>query len=205
MKHATYTIAVALFHCTASATPSPVAFESPCSCRGEHAKGRLSAKNDPALPPPDARPIQAVTPSDVYSSPGADAQLMCQSERTGIENMRFALTGRVVDVRIEMDGDLDIALQDATGNRARHCCHRNTGKTAMVRNPPNGFRLDQDALSISNNSMRKLNLNAAPTVAVIGKAFFGTGHALKSHINRRKHMPRYAAWEIHPVMKLDVR
>ena len=75
----------------------------------------------------------------------------------------------------------------------------------MVRNPPNGFRLDQDALSISNNSMRKLNLNAAPTVAVIGKAFFGTGHALKSHINRRKHMPRYAAWEIHPVMKLDVR
>jgi N-acetylglucosamine kinase-like BadF-type ATPase len=28
-----------------------------------------------------------------------------------------ALTGRVIDVRIEMDGDLHIALQDATGNR----------------------------------------------------------------------------------------
>src|SRR5437588_12661159 len=111
MKHATYTIAVALFHCTASATPSPVAFESPCSCRGEHAKGRLSAKNDPALPTADARPMQAVTPSDIYSWPGADAQLMCQSERTGIENMWFTLTGRVLNVRIEMDGDLHIALQ----------------------------------------------------------------------------------------------
>src|SRR5207244_5565434 len=119
--HAANMTRAAFFHCTASATPSPVAFDSPCSRRGDHAKGRLSAKTDPALPPPDARPIQAVTPSDVYSSQGADAQLMCQSERTGIENMRFALTGRVVDVRIEMDGDLDIALQDATGNRARHC------------------------------------------------------------------------------------
>jgi len=39
---------------------------------------------------------------------------MWQSKRTGIENKWFALTGRVVDVRIEMDGDLHIALQDAT-------------------------------------------------------------------------------------------
>src|SRR5437773_11730483 len=40
------------------------------------------------------------------------------SERTGIENNWFALTGRVVAVKVEMDGDLHVALQDATGDRA---------------------------------------------------------------------------------------
>jgi len=51
-------------------------------------------------------------------------------------------------------------------------------------------------------STRKLNLNDTLTVTVIGKAFFDISHALKGHFNRRKHMPGYAAWEIHPVMKL---
>ena len=38
------------------------------------------------------------------------------SERTGIENKWFALTGRVVAVKVETDGDIHIALEDATGN-----------------------------------------------------------------------------------------
>ena len=36
-----------------------------------------------------------------------------QSERTGIENKWFALTGRVVELKVEEDGDLHIALHDA--------------------------------------------------------------------------------------------
>jgi hypothetical protein len=39
------------------------------------------------------------------------------SERTGIENKWFALTGRVVAVKVEADGDLHIALADATGDK----------------------------------------------------------------------------------------
>jgi hypothetical protein len=39
------------------------------------------------------------------------------SERTGIENKWFALTGRVVAVKVEADGDLHIALSDATGDK----------------------------------------------------------------------------------------
>jgi hypothetical protein len=35
------------------------------------------------------------------------------SARTGIENNWFALTGRVVAVKVEADGDLHIALADA--------------------------------------------------------------------------------------------
>ena len=38
-------------------------------------------------------------------------------ERTGIENKWFALTGRVVAVKAETDGDIQIAPQDATGDK----------------------------------------------------------------------------------------
>ena len=57
--------------------------------------------------------IQAVTPSDVFSWPGIDVALTWQSERTGIENKWFALTGRVVAVQVGADGDLHIELADA--------------------------------------------------------------------------------------------
>jgi hypothetical protein len=42
-------------------------------------------------------------------------------------------------------------------------------------------------------------------VAVIGKAFFDIGRAPADHSNRRTDLQGYAAWEIHPVMKLDVQ
>ena len=37
------------------------------------------------------------------------------------------------------------------------------------------------------------------------KASFDVGHSLKDQkLNRRSHLPDYAAWEIHPVMKLGL-
>jgi hypothetical protein len=39
---------------------------------------------------------------------------------------------------------------------------------------------------------------------VIGKTFFDMGHAPTDHENRRTDLQGNAAWEIHPVMKLDV-
>ena len=80
-------------------------------------------KIDPSLPPTDANAIQVVTPSDIYSWPGLDVPLTQSSERTGIENKWFALTGRVVAVKVESDGDLHIALQDATGNKPGLACN----------------------------------------------------------------------------------
>ena len=49
---------------------------------------------------------------------GPDVPLTQQSKRTGIENEWFALTGRVVALKVEADGDLHLALQDATGDKA---------------------------------------------------------------------------------------
>src|ERR1700756_165589 len=112
------TFIIAAFLCTtAAATPPPVTFSSPCECRDNHGKGRWAVKNDPSLPPTDARAITAVTPSDVFTWPGVDAPLTWQSERIGIENKWFALAGRVVAVKVEADGDLHLALADATGDK----------------------------------------------------------------------------------------
>jgi hypothetical protein len=42
-------------------------------------------------------------------------------------------------------------------------------------------------------SARKLTLDQAATVTVIGKAFFDLGHAPKDQSNRRSHQLGYAA------------
>jgi hypothetical protein len=39
---------------------------------------------------------------------------------------------------------------------------------------------------------------------VVGKAFFDIGHAPADHSNRRTDLQGYSAWEIHPVMTLQV-
>jgi len=54
-------------------------------------------------------------------------------------------------------------------------------------------------------SARKLNVTDPLIITVIGKAYFDIGHAPKDQSNRRKYLPGYAAWEIHPVMKIEVQ
>jgi hypothetical protein len=56
------------------------------------------------------------------------------------------------------------------------------------------------------SSAKKLTLNQTPVITVTGKAFFDVGHSLKDQkSNQRSHLPSYAAWEIHPVMKFEGR
>ena len=110
------TLIVAVLLCsTAAAAPQEVTCESPCSCSSAHGKGRWSVKNDPETPPTDTSTIQAVTPSDIFSWAGPE--VFQRSKRTGLEEKWFAVTGRVVAVRVEADGDLHIALSDATGDK----------------------------------------------------------------------------------------
>ena len=54
------------------------------------------------------------------------------------------------------------------------------------------------------SSARKLTLDQTPVITVVGKAFWDIGHAPKDQSNRRKYLPGYAVWEIHPVMKLEI-
>src|SRR5437773_646293 len=106
MTRALFTAAIALLCSAATATSPPVTVVSPCECLDAHGKGRWAVKTDSSLPPTDASTIQAVMPSDVFNWPGIDAPLTRQSQRTRLENKWFAVTGRVVTVKIEADGDL---------------------------------------------------------------------------------------------------
>ena len=98
---------------TAAETPPPVTFESRSECHDNHGEHRWAVKNDASTPPTVAKTIQVVTPSDIRSWVGPDVPLTQSSERAGIEDKWFALTGRVVAVKAETDGYLHIELQDA--------------------------------------------------------------------------------------------
>jgi len=63
---------------------------------------------------------------------------------------------------------------------------------------PHGFRF-------TLAPRKTLKFGQSPVITVIGKAMWDVGHAPKDQSNRRKYMPDYAVWEIHPVMKLEVQ
>jgi hypothetical protein len=203
MTYAT-TLIIAAFLCsTAAAAPEPVTCDSPCECHNAHGKGRWSVKTDPSFPPTDASAIQAVTPSDMFSWPGPDVPLTMQSERTGIENNWYALTGRVVDLKVEADGDLHIALQDATGDKPGVVVCEVPAKPQWCEIRNTVFGWTRTRFPFHTSSTKTLAVTDPPIVTVIGKAFWDVGHAPKDQSNRRKYIPGYAVWEIHPVMKLE--
>jgi hypothetical protein len=117
MKRQAFTIAAVAFVCGTAAAAPLVTYESPCECRDYHGKDRLTEKNDTALPPTDPNAIQAVTPSGIFSWQGPTEPLTRSSGRIAAEQKWYAVTGGVVELRAEADGDLHIALQDATGDK----------------------------------------------------------------------------------------
>jgi hypothetical protein len=200
VRAAISTIAAIIVVCSPEvATPqTSVTFDSPCECRDNHGKGRWSVKNDPSPPPTDVSAIQAVTPSDMFSWSGPDVHLTWQSERTGMENEWFALTGRVIAVKVEADGDLHIALSDATGDKPGTVVCGVPVKPQWCDIRTTVFSWTHTRFPFHTNSARKLNVDQPPVIKVIGKGYFDVGQALKDQSNRRAYQPEYAAWEIHP-------
>jgi hypothetical protein len=199
----TFAIAAIALLCTAATQP-PVTFDSPCSCHDNHGKARVSMKNDPSPPPTDASAIQAVTPSDMFSWPGPVARLTPQSKCTGLEEKWFAVTGRVVGIKSETDGDLHIALAGATGDKPGIVVCEVPAKPQWCEIRNTVFSWTRTKFPFHTSSAKKLNVSDPPIITVTGRAFFDIGHALKDQSNRRSHLPGYAAWEIHPVMTLHV-
>jgi hypothetical protein len=117
MRAGTFAVAAIAFLCTSALAAPLVTYESPCECRDHHGKQRWAEKNDPALPPADASAIPAVTPSDIFNWQGPTDYLVPSSERIWSEQKWYALTGRVIELRAEEDGDLHIALADTTGDK----------------------------------------------------------------------------------------
>jgi hypothetical protein len=157
-----------------------------------HGQHRWSVKIDPSLPPADANAIQAVTPSDIFNWQGPTEYLVPSSER-------------VIELRAEEDGDLHIALQDATGDKPGIVVAEIPAKPQWCELRQIVFGWTQVQFPFRVRSGRKLKVAQPPIITVIGKAFFDIGHAPADHSNRRTDLQGYAAWEIHPVMKLTVQ
>ena len=205
MRHPTTLIIAALLCSTAAVgAPQEVTCESPCSCSSAHGKVRWAVKNDASTPPTDADAIQAVTPSDIFSWAAPDVHLTQESERTGIEQKWFAVTGRVVAVKVEADGDLHIALSDATGDKQGTVVCEVPLKPHWCDIRETVFSWTPTRFPFQTSSAKRLKIADPPVVTIIGKAFWDMGHAPKDQGNRRKYMPDYAVWEIHPVMALQV-
>jgi hypothetical protein len=168
---------------TAAAAPR-VTFESPCECQDNHGKHRWAEKNDPA-PPAEQGAIQAVRPSDIFNWQGPTEYLVPSSERIWSEQKWYALTGRVVDLRAEEDGDLHIALQDTTGDKPCVVVIEIPKKPQWCDLRKIVFGWTEVQFPFRVRSGRKLKLTQPLVITVIGKAFFDIGHAPADHSNRR--------------------
>jgi len=204
MRVRAFTIAVACL-CSSVAAAPLVTYQSACECLDNHGKQRWAEKNDPAQPPSDASAIQAVTPSDIFNWGGPTEYLVPSSPRLWSEEKWYALTGRVVDLRAEEDGDLHIALQDVTGDKPGAVVVEIPAKPQWCELRKIVFGWTEGQFPFRVRSGRKLKFRQPLIITIVGKAFFDVGHAPADHSNRRTDLEGYAAWEIHPVMKLTVQ
>jgi len=90
-------------------TAPPVTFDLSCLAHGQHGVGRWTPKIDPSPVPWNKSKIQPVTPSQIYRwpGPGPNVPLTKKTDtRLPSEQKWYALTGRVVDLLVEADGDI---------------------------------------------------------------------------------------------------
>jgi hypothetical protein len=184
-----------------------VIFVSPCECQGFHGKNRWITKTDQALVPSDKSAIQSITPSRIYAweGPRPDVDLTRYTEeRMPSEQKWYALTGRIVGLKVEADGDIHIALQDATGNAIGTVSAEIPVGLKWCEIRQTVFSWTTQGFPFSLKTSKKLTLHEPQVITVTGKAFYDIGHAPADHSNRRSKPEGYAVWEIHPVMMLRV-
>jgi hypothetical protein len=191
----------------AKSTAPEVTFVSPCECVGFHGKNRWVAKTDLTPAPSDKSAIQSVTPSQIYAweGLGPDVDLTRYTEeRMPSEQKWYALTGRVVDAKVEADGDIHIALVDANGNNiGTVSAEIPVGpKWCEIRQTVFGWTTQKFPFGVK--TAHTLKIGQPHVITVTGKAFYDFAHAPADHSNRRRTPKDYAVWEIHLVMQMDV-
>ena len=189
-----------------SAAAPEVIFVSPCECKGFHGKNRWIAKTDLAPVPLDKSAIQSVTPSQMYAweGLGPNVELTATTERMPSEQKWYALTGRIIDVKVEADGDIHIALVDATGNNVGTVSAEIPVGPKWCETRQTVFSWTSQDFPFSVKTAHTLKIHEPHVITVTSKAFYDMAHAPADHSNRRRTPKDYAVWEIHPVMKMEV-
>ncbi len=193
----------------AKSTAVKVTFVSPCECRKQHGVDRWTPKTDPSPVPFLSAGVSPITPSQIYrwKGPGRNVPLTKHTEtRLPSEQKWFKLRGRVVDLRVEADGDIHIRLKDATGNKVGIVgAEVPIGpKWCEIRQRVFGWTTRKFPFSFKSSVLLTMRKGERHVITVTGKAFYDVDHAPRDHSNRSTIHEKTAAWEIHPVMALHV-
>ena len=120
------------------------------------------------------------------------------------EEKWYALTGRIVGLKVGADGDIHIALEDATGNAVGTVSAEIPVGPKWCEIRQTVFSWTTQSFPLSLKTSKKLKVREPHVITVTGKAFYDIAHAPADHSNRRSKPEGYAVWEIHPVMALQV-
>jgi hypothetical protein len=183
-----------------------VTFTSACATQGQHGVDRWTPKTD-ASPIPNKSAVQKVTPSDIYKwkGPGPKVPLTKKTEtRLPVEQKWYELTGRVVDVRVEADGDIHVALEDVTGKNVRRVGVEIPVGPRWCDKRKSVFSWTNAQFPFTIKSNKVFKIVRPHVIAVTGKAFYDVDHAPADHSNRSTIHENTAAFEIHPVAALRV-
>ena len=101
------------------------------------------------------------------------------------EQKWYNLTGRVVDLKVEADGDIHIALEDANGNGVGTVSAEIPvgPKWCEIRQTVFGWAMQSFPFSLK--TAKKLKILEQHVITVTGKAYFDVGHAPKDQSNWR--------------------
>jgi hypothetical protein len=190
-----------------SVTAGEVTFVSPCECQGQKSGTRWPVKTDPSPVPLDKSTIQAVTPLQIYEwkGPGPNVPLTPKTDtRIAAEQKWYNLTGRLVSVKVEDDGDITLVLEDAEGKKTGSVGAEIPIGSIWCELRQTVFGWTTQSFPFSFKDSQKLEMREAHIITVTGQAFFDVDHAPADHSNRRSKAKKYAVWEIHPVMALHV-
>jgi hypothetical protein len=98
-----------------------------------------------------------------------------------------------VALKVATDGDIHIALSDATGDKPGIVVVEIPAKPQWCEIRNTVFSWTHTRFPFHTSSAKKLNVTNSPIITVVGRAFFDIGHALKDQSNRRKRLSDYAA------------
>jgi hypothetical protein len=190
-----------------SATAGTVTFVSPCECQGQKSGSRWPAKTDPSPVPMDKSSIQSVTPSQIYEWKGPDPNVSLTPEtdtRIAAEQQWYNLTGRLVNLKVEADGDITLVLRDADGKKEGSVGAEIPVGPMWCELRKTVFSWTTQSFPFSFKESQTLEIREPHVITVTGKAFYDAGHASADNLNRRTKPKKYTVWEIHPVMELHV-
>jgi len=190
-----------------SVTAGTVTFVSPCECQGQKNGSRWPAKTDPSPVPADKSTIQSVTPSQIYDWKGPESNVPLTPEtdtRIPAEQKWYNLTGNLVGVKVESDGDITLVLKDADSKKAGSVNAEIPVGSEWCDLRKLVFGWTTQSFPFSFKESQKLEMHEQHVITVTGKALFDVGHASADRSNRRTKPKKYSVWEIHPVMALHV-